>query len=102
MSWARPEEALIYSQRALDYAAAYEVHTYVSYVRAGMAWTRLRGGEWDDAERAARSEIETGMTIVQLLANTVLAELAVRRSDDDAGQRLEPAAGGGMAGGCGG
>jgi predicted ATPase/DNA-binding CsgD family transcriptional regulator len=88
MSWARPEEALIYSQRALDYAAAYEVHTYVSYVRAGMAWTRLRGGDWDDAERAARSEIETGMTIVQLLANTVLAELAVRRGDDDAGERV--------------
>ena len=88
MSWARPEEALTYSQRALDYAAAHEVHTYVSYVRAGMAWTRLRGGDWDDAERAARSEIETGMTIVQLLANTVLAELAVRRGDDDAGERV--------------
>ena len=88
MTWARPESGLEYSQQALDYAATHEVHTYVSYVRTGMAWMRLRGGDWDEAERTARSEIETGMTIVQLLARTVLAELAVRRGDEDAADRV--------------
>jgi predicted ATPase/DNA-binding CsgD family transcriptional regulator len=88
MSWARPEQALLYSQRALDYAEAYEVHTYVSYGRTGMAWARLRAGDWESAEPAARREIETGMTIVQLLARTVLAELAVRRGDEDASKRV--------------
>jgi DNA-binding CsgD family transcriptional regulator len=53
-----------------------------------MAWARLRRGDGDDTERAARSEIETGMTIVQLLAKTVLAELAERRGDDDAAARV--------------
>ena len=88
MSWARPEQALLYSQRALDYAAAHEVHAYFSYVRTLMAWMRLRDGDWAAAERAARSETETAMTVVQLLAKTVLAELAVRRGDDDAGERV--------------
>jgi hypothetical protein len=91
MSWARPEPALRYAQRALDYAETYEVHTYVSYVKTGIAWMRLRNGQWDEAERTARSEIARGMTIVQLLANTVLAELAelaVRRGDADALDRV--------------
>ena len=88
MSWARPEPALRYAQLALDYAETYEVHTYVSYVKTGIAWMRLRNGEWEEAERTARSEIAKGMTIVQLLANTVLTELAVRRGDADARDRV--------------
>ena len=88
LSWARPEPALRYLTWALDYAQTYEVHTYVSYVKTGIAWMRLRGGEWDEAERAARSEIERDRTIIQLLAKTVLAELAVRRGDEDAGDRV--------------
>jgi predicted ATPase/DNA-binding CsgD family transcriptional regulator len=88
MSWARPEPARAYLKQALDYAETHEVHTYASYVKTGMAWMRLRGGDWDDAERAARGQIESGRTIVQLLAKTVLAELAVRRGDEDAGERV--------------
>jgi ATP/maltotriose-dependent transcriptional regulator MalT len=88
MSWARPEPAQRHLRDALDYAETHEVHTYVSYVRTGMAWMRLRVGEWDEAEQAARSRIESGRTIVQLLAKTVLAELAVRRGDEDAGDRV--------------
>src|SRR5262245_32817261 len=88
MSWARPEQGLLYALRALDYAETYEAHTYVSYVRTGIAWMRLRRGEWDEAERIARGENETGRTIVQLLAKTVLAELAVRRGDEDAVERV--------------
>jgi predicted ATPase/DNA-binding CsgD family transcriptional regulator len=88
LSWARPEPAVRYLRQALEYAESHEVHTYVSYVKTGLAWMRLRGGEWDEAERAAQSQVETGRTIVQLLAKTVLAELAVRRGDEDAGDRL--------------
>ena len=88
MSWARPEPARRYVQRALDYADTYEVHAYVSYVRTEIAWMRLRSGDWEHAERTARNEIATGKTIVQLLARTVLAELAVRRGDADAPDRV--------------
>ena len=88
MSWAKPEPALRYAQQGLAYAERYEVHTYVSYVTTAMAWMRLRAGDWDEAERVTRGEIERGITVVQLLAKTVLAELAVRRGDPDAGERL--------------
>lgn len=88
LSWAQPEPARRYAQRALAYAEQHEVDTYASYLRAGLAWMRLRAGAWDEAERLARGEIERGITVVQLLAQTVLAELAVRRGDDDARERL--------------
>ena len=88
LSWAMPEPALQYARAALDYAGRYEVHTYVSYVTTGLAWMSLRSGDWDEAERAAQGEIERGITVVQLLAKTVLAELAVRRGDPDARERL--------------
>src|SRR5829696_8326094 len=88
LSWARPEEALRYARDALAYAERYEVHTYVSYVATTLAWLRLRAGEFAEAEHAARGELQRGLTIVQLHAKTVLAELAVRRGDADARERL--------------
>jgi DNA-binding CsgD family transcriptional regulator/tetratricopeptide (TPR) repeat protein len=88
MSWARPEPALRYAEQALAYADRHEVHTYVSYVSTALAWMRLRSGDWDEAERITHGEIERGITVVQLLAKTVLAELAVRRGDQDAGDRV--------------
>lgn len=88
MSWAKPEPAHQYAQQALAYAQEHEVHAYVSYVTTLLAWLRLRGGEWDQAERITQGEIERGITVVQLLAKTVLAELAVRRGDPDASERL--------------
>jgi DNA-binding CsgD family transcriptional regulator/tetratricopeptide (TPR) repeat protein len=88
MSWARPEPALRYAEQALAYAERHEVHTYVSYVNTALAWMRLRNGDWDEAERITHGEIERGITVVQLLAKTVLAELAVRRGDQDAGDRV--------------
>jgi DNA-binding CsgD family transcriptional regulator/tetratricopeptide (TPR) repeat protein len=84
MSWALPDEALRYAEQAVAYAQRYEVHTYVSYVTTTLAWLRLRSGDWAEAERATRAEIQRGITIVQLHARTVLAELAVRRGDPDA------------------
>ena len=88
MSWAMPEPALRYLRRALAYAETHEVHTYVSYVTTGLAWLRLRSGDWAEAERATQGEVERGITVVQLLAKTVLAELAVRRGDPDARERV--------------
>jgi DNA-binding CsgD family transcriptional regulator/tetratricopeptide (TPR) repeat protein len=89
LMWAvRPAPALAYAQQALGYAREHEVHSLAPYISAMIAWLGLRAGEWDEAERAARSVIERGSTVPQLLANTVLTELAVRRGDDDAAVRL--------------
>jgi DNA-binding CsgD family transcriptional regulator/tetratricopeptide (TPR) repeat protein len=88
MCWVVPGEALRYARRALSYAEQYEVDAFASYLRTTIAWLRLRSGAWDEAERAARREIERGSSVAQLLAKTVLAELAVRRGDPDAPDRL--------------
>ncbi len=88
LSWARPEEALRHARDALAHAERFEVHTYVSYVTTTIAWLRLRAGEFAEAEQAALGELQRALTIVQLHAKTVLAELAVRRGDADARERL--------------
>jgi DNA-binding CsgD family transcriptional regulator/tetratricopeptide (TPR) repeat protein len=88
MCWARPGEALGHAMRALAYAREHEQQTFVFYAATMVAWLRLRAGEWEEAERATRSEIEKAISVPQLLANTVLAELAVRRGDPDASERL--------------
>src|SRR5262249_3535153 len=59
-----------------------------SYAATTVAWQLLRRGEWDEAERATRAEIEQNVTVFQPLADTVLTELAVRRGDPDAAERL--------------
>jgi DNA-binding CsgD family transcriptional regulator len=69
------------------------VDTLSPYAATMAAWLRLRAGEWDEAERAARSQFERGSTVAQLLAKTVLTELAVRRGDRDASERLSDLAG---------
>jgi predicted ATPase/DNA-binding CsgD family transcriptional regulator len=89
MLWARPKEALSHAEHALAYAEKHEIQTLAHYVATTIAWLRLRAGDWDEAEQVARSEIERGSTVTQLLAKTVLTELAVRRGDPDAGERLE-------------
>ena len=88
MTWAEPREAARHARRALAYAERHEVHAYVSYVTTLLAWLRLRAGDWEVAERMTRGEVERGISVVQILARTVLAELAVRRGDADAGARL--------------
>jgi DNA-binding CsgD family transcriptional regulator/tetratricopeptide (TPR) repeat protein len=86
--WARPAPAAVYLQQALDYAREHEVHHLAAYIGTSLAWVRLRAGAWDEAERMTRNEIERGITVPQLLAKTVLTELAVRRGDPDAAERL--------------
>jgi ATP/maltotriose-dependent transcriptional regulator MalT len=60
-----------------------------SYAEVTRAWLRLRAGRWDDAERVATAEASGGRSVSSLLARTVLAELAVRRGDADADERLQ-------------
>jgi len=91
MCWADPVTAEQYSRRALAYAEEHEAHTYVSYVRTTLAWMKLRAGEWEEAERITHGELERGIAVVQVLAKTVLTELAVRRGDPDAAERLADA-----------
>jgi DNA-binding CsgD family transcriptional regulator/tetratricopeptide (TPR) repeat protein len=88
MSWAQPLAAMDYTRRAVAYARKYEVHNLATYGTTAIAWLLLRAGEWDEAERLAHSEIDKDITVLQLLAKTVLAELAVRRGDLDATDRL--------------
>jgi DNA-binding CsgD family transcriptional regulator len=88
LTWARPHEALRQAVVAFAYARKHEVHNLGSYVAITIAWLRLRAGEWEDAERLVRDELGRVISVVQLLANTVLTELAVRRGDDDAAERL--------------
>ena len=88
MTWAQPEPAERYMQRAIEYGTEHEVQTIVGYGEMTLAWLKLRRGRWEEAEQAARRGLERGETVVQLLARTVLTELAVRRGDDDAESRL--------------
>ncbi len=89
MSWAQPEPAARHARRALAYAEQNEVYNQVSYTGITLAWLQLRAGEWHEAERATRREIEKSISVTQLVAKTVLAELAVRRGDGDAAERLD-------------
>jgi DNA-binding CsgD family transcriptional regulator/tetratricopeptide (TPR) repeat protein len=88
MSWGKPEGAMDYARQTLAYAEAHEVHNLASYSATSIAWLRLRAGEWDAAEVGTQAEIDKRITVTQLLAKTVLTELAVRRGDPDAADRL--------------
>ncbi len=88
MWWVEPAAALRYERQALAYADKHEVHNLGSYVATMVAWLALRAGEWKEAERVVREKLELGTSVVQLLDKTVLAELAVRRGDPDAAERL--------------
>jgi DNA-binding CsgD family transcriptional regulator/tetratricopeptide (TPR) repeat protein len=86
--WVRPDVAWDYNQRASAYAREHQVDTLLAFLQAMAAWHRLRLGDWDTAERLAVGELGGGESVTQLLARTVLAELAVRRGDTDAAERL--------------
>ena len=88
ISWAAPEPALRHSRLGLAYAREHEVHTLASYGASMVAWLQLRAGAWGEAERAARAELGQARTVPRLLAATVVCELAVRRGDPDAAERL--------------
>ncbi len=87
LGWVRPDEALRYAEQAAAYGTGHELLIISSYAAVVVAWLRLRAGEWDEAERLTRREIESGV-VVRLITKTVLAELALRRGDPDAAERL--------------
>ena len=89
MSWAHPEPAARYAREALAYAERHEVDNLASYIAITLAWLQLRAGEWEEAEAITRGESEKSISVTQLVAKTVLAELAVRRGDADAPERLD-------------
>jgi DNA-binding CsgD family transcriptional regulator len=86
MVWIQTEVARRYTDMAIAYAERHQVDALLLYTRALSAWLHLRAGIWDDSDRRAALEADTG--VAQLLAKTVLAELAVRRGDVDASERL--------------
>jgi DNA-binding CsgD family transcriptional regulator/tetratricopeptide (TPR) repeat protein len=88
LAWAEPEGAARYAEQGLAYALEHEVYTLASYAVTTLAWLRLRAGDWDAAERATQDELDKGSGMAELLAKTVLTELAVRRGDADADERL--------------
>jgi DNA-binding CsgD family transcriptional regulator len=88
LTWGFPRAAEPYIEEAVAAAEEYELHHLASYERTTRAWLLLRAGEWDDAERIAAAESRRGASVSELLARTVLAELAVRRGDEDAARRL--------------
>ena len=88
---ATPSRALAYAQRA---RGAHARAVPRDHRRAGCGCAPASGTR---PSGRARREIERGMTVPQLLAKTVLAELAVRRGDDDAAERLADLARAGRA-----
>jgi predicted ATPase/DNA-binding CsgD family transcriptional regulator len=87
--WVRPVAAQEHARRAAAYAEAHEVHTLASYAATIVAWTRARSGDWEQAEAAAAAELERDVSVSQLLARTVLTEVAVRRGDERARELLD-------------
>ena len=93
MCWVRPAEALRYAQQAARLRASeHEVHTSRPTPRRSSPGCGCApaSGTRPSASRAARARAG-GITVAQLLAKTVLAELAVRRGDPDAADRLADA-----------
>jgi DNA-binding CsgD family transcriptional regulator len=86
--WVRPEKARRAAERASAYATTHEVDSLGSYAVTTIAWLHLRAGDWEAAHGVAEAAVAQGATVTQLLARTVLAELAVRRGDSDAAERL--------------
>lgn len=86
--WVRADEALRYTREAAAYAEQHELLIISAYADTVGAWLRARAGEWAEAERLLRRETESGR-VVRLITKTVLAELAVRRGDPGAGERVE-------------
>jgi DNA-binding CsgD family transcriptional regulator/tetratricopeptide (TPR) repeat protein len=88
LTWGRPREAWPVIEAAVEYAEEHEIHNLRAYASANLAWLHARAGAWEEAERLAAREARSGPSVSRIVAETVLAELAVRRGDDDADARL--------------
>lgn len=89
--WVRPDRALEYAREGLEYAETHQRDALQDYLQANRAWLWLRSGWWPEAEASARMVLDRqssrGM-VSELQAKVALTELAVRRGDPDAGDRL--------------
>ncbi|MGZ4333342.1 MAG: ATP-binding protein [Gaiellaceae bacterium] len=88
LAWGLPSRARPYTDRAIAEADEHEIHHIGSYAKTTRALSLLRAGDWAEAERIAKAEVRKGASVSELLARTVLAELAVRRGDPDAAERV--------------
>jgi DNA-binding CsgD family transcriptional regulator/tetratricopeptide (TPR) repeat protein len=82
LDWGLPREAKPFLERALAEAEEREIHHLAAYARISLGWLAFRGGGWAEAERVAAAEARKGPSVTELLARTVLAEVAVRRGDE--------------------
>jgi DNA-binding CsgD family transcriptional regulator len=89
VTWGHGRVARTQVDRAVADAERYELHHFAAYSRMMSAWLDAREGRWDAAARAASAEVTRGGSISGLLAEAVLAEIAVRRGAPDAEERLE-------------
>lgn len=89
LSWLRTAEARQCAAQGIDYARRHEVDQLRAYLEVTDAWLLLRAGDWAAAKAIAGGEAGNATTVGDLLAETVLTELAVRRGDDDARVRLD-------------
>ena len=88
LNWGRGAEADAAARAGIQYAREHEVHHMVTYVTLIGAWIELRAGHWEAAARTAASYEASKVAVDRMLARTILAELAVRRGDADATERL--------------
>src|SRR5262249_24115429 len=70
MSWARADAALEASRAAVAYADKHEVHHMAPYNVLTECWLQLRAGQWAEAERTARANAQSNVTVHRLLAET--------------------------------
>ena len=83
-TWIEPAAARTYTEQALVHSGAHEVHGLDVYTRLLLVWLDVRHGVWDGAERAIGDALGQGESVQQLLAQTIHAELAIRRGDPTA------------------
>jgi DNA-binding CsgD family transcriptional regulator/tetratricopeptide (TPR) repeat protein len=100
--WVQPGAARLHAEQSRSYARAHEFDGMVAFIDALLAWLELRDGRRDRAtalvaERVGTRPLAAGTiaegtiaegTIAEHQAELVLTELAVRRGDPDADQRL--------------
>jgi DNA-binding CsgD family transcriptional regulator len=87
--WGQPDLAQEFNDRGLAYSREHQVDAMLAFQTAMEAWLQARRGEWAAGSRNAAAEAARGSTVTQLLADLVLAELAVRRGDPDVAERLD-------------
>ena len=88
LTWGHARESLAVLEEAVAYAADHEIHSMQTYAEANVAWLKARAGDWAAAERLAGGEAQNGPSVARIVADTVLAEIAVRRGDADVELRL--------------